>query len=122
MFSSAYWKQTIRLGATYDWNTNNTDLTEEGKADLLDKVQLLTKSPFEIIEHKAGIRPTSPDRRPIIGRHHEFSKLSIFNGLGTKGYLIAPKLSEEFVQFLDDETELDKEVRVERYLKLLIQN
>ena len=27
-----------------------------------------------------------------------------------------------FVQFLDDETELDKEVRVERYLKLLIQN
>jgi glycine oxidase len=112
----------FRLGATYDWHTNNTDLTEEGKADLLDKAQLLTKSSFEIIEHKAGIRPTSPDRRPIIGRHHEYSKLSIFNGLGTKGYLIAPKLSEEFVQFLDEEAELDKEVRMERYLKFLIQN
>ena len=114
-------KKHFRLGATYEWNTNNTELTEEGKADLLEKVQLLTKFPFEIIEHKAGIRPTSPDRRPIIGRHSEFSKLSIFNGLGTKGYLIAPKLSEEFVQFLDGEAELDKEVKLERYNKLLIQ-
>lgn len=113
--------KTFRLGATYVWHTNNTNPTEEGKNELIEKAELLTNFPFNIIEHKVGIRPTSPDRRPIIGRHHLFPKLSIFNGLGTKGYLIAPKLSEEFCSYLDNESELDKEVRLERFAKLLIE-
>lgn len=114
--------KVFRLGATYVWHTNNTNLTEEGKSELLEKAELLTNSPFNIVEHKAGIRPTSPDRRPIIGRHHKYSKLSIFNGLGTKGYLISPKLSEEFCAYLDEEIELDKEVKLDRFAKFLNEN
>ncbi|MBI1836507.1 MAG: FAD-dependent oxidoreductase [Flavobacteriia bacterium] len=110
--------KTFKLGATYVWHTNNTVLTEEGKNDLIEKAGLLTSFPFEITEHKAGIRPTSPDRRPIVGRHHIFKKFSIFNGLGTKGYLIAPKLAEEFVHFILYDTEMDKEVKLERFDKL----
>jgi glycine oxidase len=77
----------------------------------------LNKKPFEVVEQQVGIRPTTPDRRPIIGAHPEFSKLLIFNGLGTKGYLMAPLLAKEFVAFLEGKGELDAEVRIERLVK-----
>jgi glycine/D-amino acid oxidase-like deaminating enzyme len=109
--------QTFRLGATYVWNTPERTLTEEAKADLLEKVKLLTSKPFEVIDHQVGIRPTTPDRRPIIGKHPELNNLLIFNGLGTKGYLMAPLLAKEFADFLDGKGELDKEVLIERLVK-----
>jgi glycine oxidase len=107
----------FRLGATYVWNTPDKSLSEEAKADLLEKVKLLTSKSFEVIDHLAGIRPTTPDRRPIIGRHPDYKNLLIFNGLGTKGYLMAPLLAKEFVDFMEGIGELDKEVRIERLIK-----
>lgn len=107
----------FRLGATYVWKTENIELTTEGKEDLLDKLNYLSRKPYTLLNHQAGIRPTSPDRRPIIGHHPEFNKLAIFNGLGTKGYLMAPLLAKEFVELLLFGNDLDKEVRLERFLK-----
>jgi glycine/D-amino acid oxidase-like deaminating enzyme len=107
----------FRLGATYVWNTPDRTLTQEAKDDLLDKVKLLTKKSFEVVDHQVGIRPTTPDRRPIIGKHPTFKNLLLFNGLGTKGYLMAPLLAKEFVDYLDFDKELDKEVRIERFIK-----
>ena len=92
-------------------------MTQEAKDDLLEKVKLLTKKSFEVIDHQVGIRPTTPDRRPIIGKHPTFNNLLLFNGLGTKGYLMAPLLAKEFVDYLDNDKELDKEVRIERFIK-----
>jgi len=107
----------FRLGATYVWNTPDRTLTQDAKDDLLDKVKLLTKKSFEVVDHQVGIRPTTPDRRPIIGKHPIFKNLLLFNGLGTKGYLMAPLLAKEFVDYLDFDKELDKEVRIERFIK-----
>lgn len=109
--------QTFRMGATYVWKTKDLTVTEEGRNELVEKgAYLFDSSAYTIIEQKAGIRPTTLDRRPIIGRHPEFPKLSIFNGLGTKGYQIAPKMAAEFVDFLLHNTPLDKEVKLERFL------
>ena len=105
----------FRLGATYVWETDNLRPTKEGRAELLDKLNFLSKEKYECISHEVGIRPTSPDRRPIVGKHTEFSKLSIFNGLGTKGYMIAPLLAKEFVDYLTEGAKLDPEVRIERF-------
>lgn len=108
---------TFRLGATYVWNTPDVILTPEARLDLQEKMKLLSKKEYQIVDQQAGIRPTTPDRRPIIGRHPEFHKLLIFNGLGTKGYLMAPLLAKEFVEYLEERGELDKEVRIERFLQ-----
>ena len=108
-------ENTFRLGATYVWNTPDRTLTLEAKNELQEKMLLLSKKEYQITEQQAGIRPTTPDRRPVIGRHPEFEKLLIFNGLGTKGYLMAPLLAKEFVDYLDGKGELDKEVRIDRF-------
>lgn len=109
----------FRLGATYVWETDNLIPTQEGKAELLEKLNYLSREKYECVSQQVGIRPTSPDRRPIIGKHVEFNKLSIFNGLGTKGYMIGPLLAKEFVEYLTEGAELDTEVKLERFLNKL---
>jgi len=106
---------TFRVGATYVWKTDDLTLTIEGKNELTEKFEKLSHYPYEIIDHKAGIRPTTPDRRPIIGNHPINQNMFIFNGLGTKGYMIAPLMAKEFVDHILYQKPLDKEVCIERF-------
>lgn len=107
----------FRVGATYVWETYEDELTEEGKNDLIEKIRILTDEPFDVIGHNAGIRPTMLDRRPVLGRHPDYPSLYVYNGLGTKGYMLAPLLSKEMADFILHETEVDKEVSLGRFSK-----
>jgi glycine oxidase len=108
--------QTFRVGATYEWNNDSLLKTEEGKETLLSNLNVLDDFNPIILSQHAGIRPTVLDRRPVLGQHPEFSKLFIFNGLGTKGYMMAPTLSREFASYLIEETAISKEISSERFL------
>ncbi|MDP4865485.1 MAG: FAD-binding oxidoreductase [Crocinitomicaceae bacterium] len=108
---------TYKVGSTYKWETPDTIPTEEGKQELIDHFHYLSDIEPKILEHDAGIRPTTLDRRPIIGRHELFPKLSIFNGMGAKGYLIAPLLSKEFADYLVDGQPLLREIDIQRIKK-----
>lgn len=107
----------FRIGATYVWDMPEDTVTEEGREEILSKLKALGTFEISILDHKAGIRPTAPDRRPIIGQHPEFQKLYLFNGLGTKGYMIAPLLAKEFVQFITEGKALDPETDLRRFSK-----
>lgn len=107
--------KNFKIGATYKWNNPNVDLTEEAKIELEGHAKNLICSKFNVINQEAGVRPTVLDRRPLIGQHPNFSDLYIYNGLGAKGYLITPKLSEEFVAYLFDGEALDNELDIKRY-------
>lgn len=100
---------TYKIGATYDWHTDDTTLTETGKLLLLDNLKSLTPHPATVVGQEAGVRPTTKDRRPYIGKHPKFDRLVVFNGLGAKGFMIAPLLSLELVHHLLKGTDLDKE-------------
>lgn len=106
-----------KVGATYAWKTNNTDLTNEAKEELIEKAKQLTPYSFEVVNHEAGIRPTVLDRRPLMGKHPSFNNLFIFNGLGTKGYLLAPLLAEEFADYLLENKPLQSECSITRFNK-----
>ena len=107
----------FKVGSTYDWDSTDLSITEEGKQAILEKVAYLTEETIEVLGQEAGIRPTTPDRRGMMGQHPERENLYIFNGLGTKGYLIAPLLSQEFVDYLVDGNPLNPEVDIERFRK-----
>jgi hypothetical protein len=109
--------EQFRVGATYAWDTYESLPTPEGKQELIEKLAVLTDASYEVIDHQAGIRPTTMDRRPILGSHSDFKGLHVFNGLGTKGYMIAPLLAKEMGDYILTGKPLSKEVEIDRFKK-----
>lgn len=105
----------FRIGATYEWNNDSVTVTEEGKELLLSNLTVLGDFDPIILTQNAGVRPTVLDRRPILGLHPEFSKLYIFNGLGTKGYMMAPTLAREMADFVIKGKPIQRDVSAERF-------
>lgn len=109
-------QKRFKVGATYDWDTINESPTNEGKSDLLTKLDKLIDTDYTILNHWAGVRPTVKDRRPILGIHPHNKRLAIFNGLGTKGVMLAPYFSEQMFQLLEDpRAQIDDEVKLDRF-------
>jgi glycine oxidase len=107
----AKWK----VGSTYNLQDKSLGNTEKGRAELISKLTLLLKSSFEIESEDWGIRPTSVDRRPVLGAHPTDDRLMIFNGLGTKGVSLAPYFSDILVRRLENGIPVTKEVDVTRF-------
>ena len=107
-----------KVGATYNWREPNEELTAEGRAELEGKLNNLLKIPFKVMEHTAGIRPAVRDRKPLIGMHPEIPVLGIFNGMGSKGVLMAPFLAQQFAEALAGQGDIWPEVSISRYHKL----
>ncbi|MCX8491321.1 MAG: FAD-dependent oxidoreductase, partial [Cyclobacteriaceae bacterium] len=104
-----------KAGATYELKNLSCEITEKAQIELVEKLAGLLKSPFSIIAQEWGIRPTTVDRRPIIGSHPVFKNLVIFNGLGTKGVSLAPYFSTQIADWLEGKAEIMKEVNIKRF-------
>lgn len=105
----------FKIGSTYEWNNSSSEPTPEGRALILANARSITAEPLEVIAHTAGIRPTSPDRRPMVGKHPVFDHLYIFNGLGAKGYMLAPSLSLTLCSTLIHQTALLADLNPNRF-------
>lgn len=81
-------------GSTYEWRFEHEGPTAEAREKILAELAEITGKAYEITDHTAGIRPASRDRRPLLGEHPRQKRMFVFNGLGTKGYMLAPLLSE----------------------------
>ena len=107
-----------RVGATYNWRQVDEQISPEGRSELELKLKNLIKKPFSVINQKAGIRPAVRDRRPLIGTHPAYPNVNIFNGMGSKGVMMAPYLAHHFGRVLRGEEELIPEINILRYLAL----
>lgn len=107
-----------RVGATYNFQDYEPGITPRAKAELSEKLQELVSFPFNIVGQEWGLRPTTPDRRPILGKHPDHARVYVFNGMGTKGVSLAPFFSEILIRSIENDEPLNKEVDIERY-KLL---
>ena len=105
----------FKAGSTYDFDNLDLGATTSGRDEIVERLKKYLKLPFEIIGHESGVRPIVTERRPIIGVHREFPQLAIFNGLGSKGSLLAPLVASQLVGHLLDgspiEPELDYQIR-----------
>lgn len=106
-----------KVGATYNWDLTEPVCTEKAKETLVEKLSQITDFKYKIVDQKAGIRPTVKDRRPLLGTHNKQSNLHVFNGLGTKGVMIAPYYSEQLLNSIIDNQPLDVEVDIKRFEK-----
>jgi len=106
---------TFKVGATYAWDDFTDQPTELRRAELEEKVRQMTQLPFTVKAHLAGVRPSSLDRRPLIGPHPHYRHVWIFNGLGAKGVLMAPYFAKNFVHFYKQTAPLHPEADIKRY-------
>lgn len=105
-----------KVGATFNWKDKTQLPTEEGKNELISKLESFIKVPYQIVDHIAGIRPTVKDRRPLVGKHPKFQNLAVLNGLGTRGVIIAPTVAKALYNNLENGIALDKEISIARFL------
>ena len=107
----------FKVGSTYEWEDLDETPTEKGKASIVQRLDNLISVDYEIEQHWAGVRPTIADRRAVSGKHPVHPNIYAFNGLGTKGVMLAPYLAKEMCRFLTDEKYiLSQEINLARFL------
>nr|WP_319265896.1 FAD-dependent oxidoreductase [uncultured Draconibacterium sp.] len=107
----------FKVGSTYEWKDLTDIPTEEGKNSIVDRLKDLIHVDFSIEQHWAGVRPTVIDRRPVLGKHPQHEHVFVFNGLGTKGVMLAPYFANEMkVLILDGNYQIADEVNCKRFL------
>ncbi|MFC5194747.1 NAD(P)/FAD-dependent oxidoreductase [Bizionia hallyeonensis] len=103
------------VGATYSRFDKTNNPTEDGKAELSSKLKTFLKAPFEVVSHKAGVRPTVNDRRPLVGTHASHKNLHVLNGLGSRGVMISPYAAKQLFNFIENKQPLNPEIAIGRY-------
>ena len=104
-----------KVAATYNWTDKDSLATEEGKKELLDKLDAIINCEYTVLEHFAGVRPTVLDRRPLVGEHPIHKSMYILNGLGTRGVMLGPYLAQLLFDSIENKTELDPQVDIVRF-------
>jgi glycine/D-amino acid oxidase-like deaminating enzyme len=104
-----------KVGATFNHSDKTSIPTEEGKRELVKKLEKVITVPYKIIEQTAGIRPAVKDRRPLVGMHSKHINLSILNGLGTRGVMIAPTVAKNLFNHIENNELLDPEIDINRF-------
>ncbi|MCH3884362.1 NAD(P)/FAD-dependent oxidoreductase [Tenacibaculum aquimarinum] len=108
-----------KVGATFNWTDKTSNPSEEGKKELVEKLEKVINVPYKIIEQTAGIRPTVAGRRPLVGVHPIYKNLVVLNGLGTRGVMIAPTVAKQLYNHLENGADLDEEIDIIRFIKKL---
>lgn len=109
-------KHHYNVGATYNWNDKTNQTTQAAKEDLSKKLKQFLKFPFEVVAQKAGIRPTTKDRRPLVGRHSIHQNMFVLNGLGSRGVMISPYVADALYNYIEVNQPLPKSIDINRFL------
>lgn len=105
-----------KFGATFSNDFPHERPELENREFLLKKLEELIDVPFEVENVVTGIRPTVLDRRPLLGRHPNYSKLLICNGFGTHGIMMASSMTQMLIDSELKNIPLPKKLNVQRYL------
>ncbi|MGK0638052.1 NAD(P)/FAD-dependent oxidoreductase [Schleiferia thermophila] len=103
-----------KLGATYDFKrpTPQPNLLMAGQ--MLDELKSVAEVTPVVTKAEAGVRPNTKDRRPMIGSHPEHPQVFFINGLGSRGVLLAPKLSEWLLDWITEGSPVPEEADIKR--------
>ena len=105
-----------KVGATYSRDDYSLTPTEIAREEILSKVKSLINCDFTVIGQTVGVRPTTKDHRPLLGSLIESPNLVFFNGLGSRGFLMAPLLSEILFDYLENNIAIPEEMDIQRML------
>lgn len=102
-------------GGSYQWYYPDLAPSEGERNYIAGHLSEMLLPAFDIVGQTAGVRPTVKDRRPFIGQSQINAKVFIFNGLGTKGALLAPYWANHLADHLIHGAPLDPESDIRRF-------
>lgn len=102
------------VGGTYQWHFPDLEPSEGERNYLLEHLHQMIDVPYEMVGHVAAVRPTVKDRRPLLGESPVLPGVYLFNGMGTKGALLAPYWAAHFAEYLLNGAALDPEADLKR--------
>lgn len=105
-----------KVGATYNREETFAEPTLAARDEILSKLKRMITCSFEVVGQTAGIRPTTRDRKPLLGHFNTNPNLIFFNGLGTHGLLMAPYLSKVLYDSLEEGASIPTEMDIRRVL------
>lgn len=105
-----YW-----IGANYIKQYEHNDPTATEREKLAAFLDEILETPYELIEHKAGIRPAVKTRKPLLGQHPEYTDYYLFNGLGAKGSSLSPYFADMLIEHMENGEELIGEVDISKF-------
>jgi len=107
----------FRAGATNEWQELNNIPTIQARQKMERLLSGIIQVPFEITDHLAAVRPTVKDRRPFLGSSPKSELIFIFNGLGTKGVMLAPYFASHLCDHLVLNKKIDPESDIRRFIR-----
>lgn len=102
-------------GATYAPGKSDEKITEESRKELISKLESMIRLPFRAESQFAGVRPAGRDRKPLVGTSRSNPNIAIFNGMSSKGVLLAPYLAKLLADHLENGTEIPLEISLARF-------
>jgi glycine/D-amino acid oxidase-like deaminating enzyme len=112
-------KDLFWVGASYVWDFDNAEPTDAFREIAEQFLKQSLKIPFEIVEHRSGLRPATLERRPFVGFHPVYTNVGILNGMGTKGCSLASFFAKQLTDYLLYEEPIAKDADVRRFSKVL---
>lgn len=105
------------MGSTYEHEFNHTDPDREGEHYLRKRLRRTLpelESRSKIVDRWAGVRITTPDRKPVLGKHPGKKGIYCFTGLGSKGLLYSHYLGARMAGWLEGDERLPEAVDLQR--------
>lgn len=85
-------------GSSYQWSFDHPHPTAEFREKTEAALKQWLQIPFRVVDHLAGVRPATLERRPFVGFNPSNTRIGILNGMGTKGCSLAPYFADQLMQ------------------------
>jgi glycine/D-amino acid oxidase-like deaminating enzyme len=105
---------SYKVGATFSRDATSMETTKDAAERISESFQKMISSSGTLVAQVAGVRPTTKDRRPILGRCVGQRHAYVLNGLGSRGLLMAPLLAQWLYECTQQGTPIPPEVDVSR--------
>ncbi|MGZ8554252.1 MAG: NAD(P)/FAD-dependent oxidoreductase [Chitinophagaceae bacterium] len=112
-------KDFFWIGASYIWDFETAEPTLMFRENTEQLLRQWLKIPFEIVEHRSGLRPATLERRPFVGFHPVHTNIGILNGMGTKGCSLAPFFAKQLTDHLLYEEPISADASIDRFKNIL---
>lgn len=102
-----------KVGATYSRDDISDNSTDAARKQIEEKLQKMITCNYEVVEQVNGVRPTTKDHKPILGKIKK--GMFIFNGLGSRGFTRGPLYSKILFDAIENNEAIPITMDIKRF-------